>query len=234
LADATRVFDVQNTFTFADTLSLTRGKHSFRIGGELRRHQLNGDLQEGRNRRHNLRSWFDFITVGFRNPGDGNRARQISDSSLNYGETVRGYRMSDWSWFIADDWKVSPRLTLNLGLRHEVFGFPSEVNGLLVSYDYPAALATGRVQDGFVFASNFDENSVPGAAGLGLKKADSKTIIPTDYNNLRLGSASHGLHHASQVVVRGGYGIFFERITSAFANSLRQSPPFFRELQLNN
>ena len=57
-----------------------------------------------------------------------------------------------------------------LGVRYEVFGFPYEVNGLLVSYDYPAALATGRVQDGFVFASNFKEESVAGAAGLGLTK----------------------------------------------------------------
>ena len=235
LADATRIFDVQNTFSFADTLSLTRGNHSLRIGGELRRNQLNGKLQEGRNRRHNLRSWFDFVTVGYRNPGDGNRARQISDTSLNYGETIRGYRMTDWNWFVADDWKITPRLTLNLGVRHEVFGYPYEVNGFLVSYDYPAALATGRVQDGFVFASNFNENSVAGATGLGLKKADSKSIIETDYNNFmpRFGFAWSPFA-GSKTVVRGGYGIFFERVTGAFANSLRQSPPFFRELQLNN
>ena len=36
------------------------------------------------------------------------------------------------------------------------------------------------------------------------------------------------------VVVRGGYGLFFERITAGFANSLRQSPPFFREAQLDD
>jgi hypothetical protein len=35
-------------------------------------------------------------------------------------------------------------------------------------------------------------------------------------------------------VVRGGYGVFYERTTGGFANSLRQAPPFFRELQLNN
>jgi len=235
LADGTRIFDVQNTFTYANTLSFTKGAHSLRVGGEFRRHQLNGKLQEGRNRRHNIRSWFDFLTVGFRNPGDGNRARQISDSSLNYGETVRGYRMSDWNLFVADDWKLSPRLTLNVGLRYEVFGFPYEVNGLLVSYDYPAALATGRIQDGFLFASNFKENSVAGAAGLTLKKASTKTIIPTDYNNVmpRFGFAWSPFD-SSKTVVRGGYGIFFERITGGFANSLRQSPPFFRELQLNN
>jgi hypothetical protein len=234
-ADGTRIFDVQNTFTYGDTLSLIRGKHSLRVGGEVRRHQLNGDLQEGRNRRHNLRSWFDFLTVGYRNPADRNRARQISDSSLNYGETVRGYRMTDWNWFIADDWKVTPRLTFNLGVRHEFFGFPSEVNGFLTVFDFPSALATGNVQDGFTFPSNFKPGSIPGAAGLNLRIADSKSIIPGDYNNLmpRFGFAWTPFDNR-KVVLRGGYGIFFERTTGAFANSLRQAAPFFREVQLND
>jgi hypothetical protein len=235
LADGTRIFDTQTTFTVGDTLSFTRGRHSFRIGGEVRRHHLDGDLQEGRNRRHNFRSWFDFLTVGYRNPADRNRARQIGDTAITYGETVRRYRMTDWNWFIADDWKVSPKLTLNLGVRHEFFGFPSEANGLLAVYDYPAALETGNIQDGFIFASNFNPNSVPGAAGLNLRIGDSKTLIPNDYNNLmpRLGFA-YSPFADKRMVIRGGYGIFFERTTSAFVNSLRQAPPFFRELQLNN
>jgi len=79
--DGTRVFDVQNTFTYGDTLSFTSGKHSLRVGGEWRRNQWNGALQETRNRRHNIRSWFDFLTVGYKNPGDGNRARQISEGN---------------------------------------------------------------------------------------------------------------------------------------------------------
>lgn len=234
-ADGTRIFDVQNTFTFGDTLSLIRGNHSLRVGGEIRRHQLNGDLQEGRNRRHNLRSWFDFLTVGYRNPGDRNRSRQISDSSLNYGETVRGYRLTDWNWFIADDWKITRKLTLNLGIRHEYFGFPTEVNGLLTVFDYPAALATGNIQNGFIFPSNFKTSSVPGAAGINLRIADSKSIIPGDYNNImpRFGFAWSPFEN-SKIVLRGGYGVFFERTTGGFANSLRQAAPLFRELQLND
>jgi carboxypeptidase family protein len=234
-ADGTRVFDVQNTFTFGDTVSYARGKHSLRAGGELRRHQLNGSLEEGRNRRHNLKSWFDFLTVGYQNPADRNRARQIDDSSLTYGETVRGYRMTDWSWFLADDWKITPRLTLNVGVRHEYFGFPSEVNGLIAAFDYPRALATRSIQNGFIFPSNFKPSSIAGATGVNLQTASGKSVIPGDYNNImpRFGFAWSPFEN-SKVVLRGGYGIFFERTTGAFANSLRQAAPFFREAQLND
>ena len=116
---------------------MTKGRHSIRAGGELRRHHLDGDLREGQNRRHNFRSWFDFLTVGYRNPSDGNRARQISDTAITYGETARNYRMTDVNAFIAEDWKLSSNLTLNLGVRWEYFGFPSEKNGLLAVFDYP-------------------------------------------------------------------------------------------------
>jgi hypothetical protein len=234
-ADGTRIYDMQTTYTFGDTLTFTTGNHSVRVGGELRRHHLDGDLREGRNRRHNFRSWFDFLTVGYRNPSDGNRARQISDTALTYGETARNYRMTDLNAFVAEDWRILPNLTINAGVRWEYFGFPWETNGLLAVYDFPAALATGLVQDGFVFASNFNANSVPGASGLTLRKADTKAIIPGDYDNImpRVGF-SWTPFQGRPVVLRGGYGLFYERTTGGFANSLRQAPPFFRELQLNS
>lgn len=227
--------DVQNSFTYADTLSFTKRQHSIKLGAEFRRHQLNGDLQELKNGRKNFRDWFSFVTVGFANPGDGNRARQISDTALNYGQNVRGYRMSDYSFFVTDDWKVGPNLTLNVGVRWEYFGFPSEVNGILSAFDYPAALATGNAQDGFIMASNFKPESIPGAAQSNLKKASSPSIISGDRNNFmpRFGFA-YAPFGGTKVVVRGGYGVFFERTTGAFANSLRQSSPFFREVQIND
>lgn len=235
LGDGTRVFDTQTTYTFGDTVSFSRGRHSFRAGGELRRHQLDGDLQEAQNRRHNFDTWFNFLTVGYRDPADNNRARQISDSALSYGETVRNYRMTDVSWFVADDWRISPRLTLNLGIRHDYFGFPTEQNGLFTVFDYQAAVESGNIQDGFIFPANFDRNAVAGAAGLDLRRADSDSIIDGDYNNImpRVGLAWSPLA-SNKVVVRGGYGLFYERTTAAFANSLRQSPPFFREAQLDD
>jgi hypothetical protein len=226
---------VQNSFIYGDTVSFTRGRHSFRFGGEYRRHQMNGNLQEDKHGRIRPDSWFQFLTVGFKDPADRNRARQINDIILNYGQTIRGYRMSDANLFLAHDWKVSSNFTLNLGVRWEYFGFPYEVNGMLSSMDYPAALASGKAADGFLFASNFNPESVPGATEQEIRYADSRSIQEGDFNNImpRFGFAwSPGGNKA--FVVRGGYGMFYERISGGFANSLRMSAPFMREAQYSD
>jgi hypothetical protein len=77
--------------------------------------------------------------------------------------------------------------------------------------------------------------SAAGAADANIRIGDSETLIPADYNSImpRFGFA-WSLPGSDRLVLRGGYGIFYERTTGGFANSLRQSPPFFREVQLNN
>jgi hypothetical protein len=233
LADNT--LDVQNTFTYGDTLSFNRRHHSVKVGGELRRSQLNGNLQELKNGRKNLRGWFEFLTVGFLDPGDKNRNRQISDTAVNFGQTIRGYRLQDFSGFIADDWKVTRNLTLNIGLRYEHFGPPWEVNGILSAFDYPAAVAANDPQKGFVMAANFKTETFPGAAQANLTRSASRSVVPADWNNFmpRIGLAWSPMGN-KKLVVRAGYGMFYERTTGAFANSLRQAAPFFQESQLND
>ncbi|MDA2938374.1 TonB-dependent receptor [Acidobacteria bacterium AH-259-A15] len=134
--------------------------------------------------------------------------------------------------FLADDWKVSPSFTLNLGVRYEFYGHAWEVNGILNNFDFERALATGDIFQGLTFASNFNEADFPAFAGLTPNKADTKSTLQPDRNNFapRFGFA---YSPREQLVIRGGYGIFYERTTGAFANSLRQAMPFFRESQVN-
>ena len=189
-----------------------------------------------RNRRHNFDDWFGFLTVGYANPADRNRARQIADSSLNYGETVRNFRMTDWSWFIADDWR-------GLAVAHverrrcgtSTSGSRPRRTASSALYDFDAALATGNIQDGFVFASNFDPaRCLAPPAWTSASPAVRASCRPTTTTSCRA-SASRGRRSPDKhVVLRGGYGVFYERMTGAFANSLRQSPPFFREVQLDD
>ena len=93
LGDGTRIFDRQTTWTIGNTLSLVRGAHSLRLGGELRGSTCDGDLQETRNRRHNFDNWFDFLTVGYaqsrrsqsRTPDLGHRPERRLDGSATTG-----------------------------------------------------------------------------------------------------------------------------------------------------
>ena len=84
-------------------------------------------------------------------------ARQISDSSINFGETVRNYRLTDWNWFIADDWKVSPSLTLNPRTGRRERQPERGIVGDQVGVPQPGIVILGRVTgDVGIFVENKD------------------------------------------------------------------------------
>src|ERR1700724_2656217 len=114
------IFDVVtgiNTFTYGDTLSWTHGKHSFRFGTEIRRSQENFVLDFYQRGTVLFLSFQDFL--------QGNTFLSIAGSGI----LNRNFRNLDWSGFAQDDFRVTPRLTLNLGLRYEVAGPPSDTQG---------------------------------------------------------------------------------------------------------
>ena len=224
---ALNVKDVQNSFTLGDTASMTIGRHQLKFGGEFRHHQMNGDLKEVKNGEYVFTRWSNFLTVG---DGDG---EQIDEASINYGETSRSFRMNDYSLFVADDWRVHPQLTLNIGLRWDYFGWPSEKRGLISNYDPSFALAGGNVADGYVFASNYAGGILPNDGSV--RRASSKSTLAANYKNFapRFGF-SFSPSKTMGLVLRGGYGIFYDRPTGALISSLRSSPPFFREQELND
>ena len=172
-------------------------------------------------------SWKNFLTVG---DGDG---EQIDEASLNYGETSRGFRINDLSLFVADDWKVTSRLTLNLGVRWDYFGWPWEKNGLISNFDPTLLTTSGPLSDGYVFASNYPGGILPNDQNV--RRASTKSTLG---NNLMNFAPRSGFAWSPEIgrgiVVRGGYGIYYDRASGALVNSLRSSPPFFREQELND
>jgi hypothetical protein len=127
-------------------------------------------------------------------------------------------RANDFSAFFQDDWKVAPRLTLNLGLRYDYFGPTTETDGHFVGFDPSKAVTTpvppaaclfglspcgSIVTGGFVQAGN---GNLPGFPKVG------NGLVNPNYRNFgpRLGFA-YQLTNNGNVVVRGGYGIFYDR-----------------------
>ncbi|OLC89985.1 MAG: hypothetical protein AUH86_24220 [Acidobacteria bacterium 13_1_40CM_4_58_4] len=141
------------------------------------------------------------------NPADGAKAN-----------AYRHYTTHDYSAFIQDDWKVTTKLTLNLGLRWERFGAPSEVHGILAQFTNLAGCDIAT------------DAACIGAARVGpvsrMWKTYNKDFGP------RFGFAWDPFGKG-KMAVRGGYGIFYDRILDNIWSNGAWNPPFYALLDFN-
>ena len=113
----------QRRLQFSDTFSMVRGTHTLNFGGEIQRVDADFDLrvfQQGR-----IEMIEDF--PDFDRNGDG----KVDDNDLLFSVTIRSGKPTEpllipnadstyLAGFVQDDWRVRPRLTLNVGLRYEL------------------------------------------------------------------------------------------------------------------
>ena len=201
--------------TLADILSITRGKHSIRAGGELIYHQLNITLSTNTRGQIDFNNFNDFLKGA------------ISQSIFGTGISDRSLRATDYSFFIQDNWKVFRRWTLNVGLRYELDLPPYDTRGRNVDFDpalYEPRSAVGSNGNpigppigGFVQAGNvlpqYDLPDVPNVGKRIVKSIDPNNFAP------RVGFAYSPLD-SSRLVMRGGYGIFYSRVSFIYDPSL--------------
>ena len=115
------VDDVQNTFQFEDNLTYTSGPHTMKFGAMAQRFQWNTDNPAFWQGDFNFESLEAMLLAG---RGTGTDATyRLPESSTN-----RGIRTWLLAFFAQDDWRVSPNLTLNLGIRWEFTTGMTEVN----------------------------------------------------------------------------------------------------------
>jgi hypothetical protein len=214
----------QQTFSVADILSYTRGAHTFRMGGEWRYHTYDTTLPEEQGTEFEKQQSYTQLLQGLTREAD-----------TQFGFTSKQFRMTDVSFFFADDWKFSSKLTLNLGLRWDWFGWPIEKNGLIGNLDFSRVGPT-LLPNAFIVPSNFNSTgiaTIDESVAL-TEKADTKhTLDGQDLNNFqpRIGFAWSPFD-SKKLVIRGGYGVFFDRPSAAFANTVFSNYPFLRELEV--
>ena len=117
--------DSQNVFQETDSFSWTRGSHSFKFGGDVERIQNTQTTSKG------LRGAWIFPSVSGFLAGTPSQLQGRITGPLpigGTGQTIFGYRRSLFAWFAQDTWRVSSRLTVTLGLRHEFLTDPTEVH----------------------------------------------------------------------------------------------------------
>jgi hypothetical protein len=201
--------------TIGDTVSWTKGNHRVRFGGEYRPSTVKFYFNAFSRGQINFPSFTAFLQGG---------SVATTVSLLGSGVFDRSYRVKDLNFFLQDDWKVNDRLTINFGVRYDYYGLPSEEFGRLVNFlPDQAVVGTGAAPavspNGFVQADGGPLAGVPQV---------EDTLVPTDKNNIgpRIGFA-YSLTENRNLVFRGGYGLYYDRISTRYANTQLFNFPYF-------
>jgi len=192
------------TVTISDIMIWSRGKHTWRWGGDFRRIQINPETAS------NPRGSFTFtgVNTGFDFADFLLGLPQLS--SVQFGTNNYHFRGNSWDLFVQDEWRVRGNLTLNMGLRYEYVSPLTEINNLIAN----------------LLITNWTTTSIdvarvlPGTAGVpaSLVHPDREGFAP------RVGIAWKPF---AKTVVRAGYGINYN--TSAYSTIVQQlafQPPF--------
>ena len=220
--------ELQNSYTLSDNLTWVKGAHSLKFGTEIRREEFTIFQPDA------ARGTLDFSSTltdnpGSLNPGTGGlgfasfMAGLADGGSINNLHNVDYFRQT-YSFYTQDDWKVSSRLTLNLGLRYELFLPVTERHNQVASFDL-----TNPNNPTLIVPQGLKVQLTPIVGqSVQVSATGSKGLINTDWNNFapRIGMA---FQINPQTVLRGGYGIFYGgQENGPYSNpSPGFNPPFF-------
>ena len=208
--------------TLVDILSITRGRHSIRMGGEVIYYRTTLTQNNARRGQITFQSFNNFLL-----------GRAVN-STYGEGINTRSLRATDYSLFLQDDWKLSRKLTFNLGLRYELDLPPYETRGAISTFD-PALYKprmevdsssnpVGPPAGGFVQAGNvippYDLMDVPNVGRRLLTSVDLNNFAP------RVGLAYSPLD-SGRLTLRGGYGIYYSRPSTIYIGFTLISPPMY-------
>ena len=238
--------DHNHIFQWIDNLSMIKGNHSFKMGGEIRRERINEDgniYNRGNisfssafattNPTSAAGTGFGFADYMLGKPSNFNWAGDLSRTL---------YRATAWALYFEDTWKVTPKLTMNAGLRYErTPAYTDKYRGIMNMYFYDFGASDNstlmpnskhpvliRPGDGPFYegtAARFVD-SVPTATGAELEKLGlPQSTIMTDKNDFapRLGLA---YSPNSRTTIRAGVGVFYSQdYVNASQHALGQNPP---------
>jgi len=212
-----------NNFSFADTLTWSRGSSTFKFGGDLRVRQntnfdagragaIKGQYQYGTGAGGFLSgnySGINNIKIGPQDSGSGaaNFLLGYTPAFVSRGTpgTPPFLSNKEISFFGQDDWKVNESLTLNLGMRWDLFTQPTERFDSMSNYN-PANDTLTRA---------------------GKNAANGRDLVNSDYNNFgpSAGFSWSGFKNDKTVVIRGGYALKYSVDTPGIPGILQANPP---------
>jgi len=233
-------FFTENEFQYKDDLSVTHGKHALKFGAEYRRTRNGSSFDADKN--GSFYSWGgeDLITDStFSDQADQKifggayfgswyyAAAAVNPNNGQLPQFYRGYRANELAGYGQDDWRIFPRLTLNLGLRWEYFGPPHNYQKNIDSNLYfgsPITPIPGTHSNPF-FPTNNSFYAQEASAVFQVKNTSIWNKKLTNFGP-RVGFA-WDIFGNQKFVLRSGFGMFYDRIYNNVFENIRFNPPFY-------
>ncbi len=218
LSDTQSSFNRNQTSALSYSMLWNRGRHNFTYGADFRRQQFNLLSQQ------DPRGTFTFTGATAGSDFADFLLGVPDTSSIAFGNADKYFRASSYDAYITDDWRISPELTLNAGMRWE-YGSPiTELYGRLVNLDIAPEFSAVAP----VVATN------PLGALTGQRYPDS--LIHPDKHAFepRIAIAWRPLS-GSSMVIRAGYGVYYNTsVYEPIAIQMAQQSPLSKSLSVQN
>ncbi len=217
---------VQNHYNLLDSLTYVRGQHVFRAGGGITRSMVSN--ARSRSSGNLTFQSFPDLLLGLSAAQNGSSVSNVFTTFETSGLRERDQRVHDGFLYLQDDYKMTPRLTLNLGFRYDRIGQFADAFGRNANFNFALANPNPPVAGslaGFILPANSAASSIPA----GVTQLDSDLVINGDRQNNyapRVGFAWQALPNSSRFVLRGGYGVYYSRLTGQPIFQLISQPPF--------
>lgn len=212
-----------NTFQWSDSLSWIKGAHTMKFGTDLRRQRFDQTLY------YNVNGFYSYYGGGTNDPAllvggsediFPNYLLGLPDSFSQGSAQSENVRSTIFSLFAQDSWKIRPNLTLNYGLRWELFTPLTDISGHVQSF------RPGQTSTTYPCTNTPDMYCpvglvVPGDPGVpaGLTSTYYKTFAP------RLGIA-YSPGSSGKTSIRAGWGMFYNPMEQLVLEQFSAEPPF--------
>jgi outer membrane receptor protein involved in Fe transport len=192
----------QNTFGFGDFVSKSLSTQTLKFGFQYRKEQ-NNNSELGF-----ARPLYTFSHLwNFANDAPIFEQNAVDPRTGGSDPALRHFRTSYAGFFVQDDWKFRSNLTLNAGLRYEHYSAVSEpqnlLSNLILAGTGPSAIVNGTLVTGNTVYSTPLANFAP-----------------------RLGFAWNPNQFQKKIVVRGGFGMYYDPVAEGVFDPARENPPF--------
>jgi hypothetical protein len=220
----------ENVYNYADMLSIIKGKHSLKVGAEVKRNLENSEFNVGRPSYYFFDSLYFAADLPYQLAA-GVNPELTSGGSSHLDTNIRAWRNYELGFYVQDDWKVTKNFTLNLGLRWDYFSPHTEKYGKVTNFVFgPGSDPTERLASINCQATISGSCAAPAGdtqAPNGGFIAASQLFAP-DRNNFspRIGFAWDP-SGSGKTSIRGGFAVFFQStIYNPLSNS-RWNLPFY-------